>query len=88
MRGQEPTAHLALRPVNWCSRLLKMTVLVGVVLLGGSYLLSPHEPLVLVGEQIAVFQREHFYRDVAAVIGGLALFAALLIGFRKLYKRR
>ena len=25
MRCQEPSSHLALCPVNWCSRLLKMT---------------------------------------------------------------
>ncbi|RBZ13099.1 resolvase [Klebsiella pneumoniae] len=27
LRCQESPAHLALRPVNWCSRLLKMTKL-------------------------------------------------------------
>ncbi|MCW8162978.1 resolvase [Stutzerimonas stutzeri] len=25
LRCQEPSSHLALCPVNWCSRLLKMT---------------------------------------------------------------
>ncbi|ACF69288.1 transposase [Salmonella enterica subsp. enterica serovar Heidelberg str. SL476] len=33
LRCQESPAHLALRPVNWCSRLLKMTKLLSYELL-------------------------------------------------------
>ncbi|NBF32253.1 hypothetical protein GV751_21900, partial [Enterobacter hormaechei] len=35
MRCQESPAHLALRPVNWCSRLLKMTTIMENIALIG-----------------------------------------------------
>ncbi|HBZ0872688.1 TPA: resolvase [Klebsiella pneumoniae] len=34
---QELAAQQPLRPINWCSRLLKMTLMLAAMLVGGAY---------------------------------------------------